>query len=284
VTSDFGRHLAAWETRALQAETRAEAEARRACRAERVAEQGPEPLRDLHDELAQLHRRNEERHRATARLHRSLVDRLQLWQGRVNGSLLLAHAVSDASLCPSSAIVLLAGDGSTADFVSTDRLAEAVQDLEFVHDEGPLHAACAAGRAWTLTEQEIRATWPGYGQELADLGVHTVVVAPLRAGSAVLGAVGLFDPPSTMTGATLEGLASGVTPVLLEQGSEPAPGGVLALAGMKQIHQAAGVVAVEAGCDVGSALALIRARAFVCDEPAAAIARQVLAGDLHLSL
>ncbi len=278
--------MATWEARAVLAEARAEAEARRARRAERVAEQGPMSLRDLHQDLAVLHRRNEERHRTTARLHRSLVERVQLWSGGLTGGLLLAHAVADASRCPSSAIVLLARDGSTADFVATDGLAEAAQDLEFVHDEGPLHAACALGNYWVVTGSQIGQSWPGYGRALTGLGIRTVVAAPLRAGSAVIGAVGLFDPPSSAMGdAVLEGLASGVTPVLLEQvGTDGAQGGDLALEGMREIHQAAGVVAAETGCDVRAALALIRARAFVCNELAATIARQVLAGDLHLSL
>jgi hypothetical protein len=285
VTSDLGRHLATWEARAALADARADAEARRAQRAEAIVANGPLSLRELHAELVVLHRRNEERHRSTARLHRSLVDQLQLWHGRVSVALLLAHAVADASRCPSSAIVLLDGHGSTADFVATNGVAEVAQDLEFVHDEGPLHAACAAAETRTSTMGEIEQEWPSYGRELAALGIQIVVAAPLRAGSAVIGAVGLFDPPSTALGdAALDGLASGVTPVLLEHGADDLPTGPPALDGMQQIHRAAGVVAAEAGCDVHSALALLRARAFVCGEPAGTIARRILDGELHLSL
>ena len=76
-------------------------------------------------------------------------------------------------------------------------------------------------------------------------------------------------------GEALEGLASGISPVLLDQaGVGDVAGSALALDGMKEIHRAAGIVAAEADCDVRAALALLRARAFVCGEPAAAIARR----------
>ncbi|WP_432478665.1 GAF domain-containing protein [Nocardioides sp. GXQ0305] len=286
MTSDLGRHLHTWEARAALAEARAEAEARRARRAERVAVDGPESLRALSAELAEVHRRNEERHRTAARMHRSLVQRAQLAGSPTSVGLLLAHAVADASRCPSSAIVLLADDGSTADFVGADGLAEAAQDLEFVHDEGPLHSVCARGEARLLTGQDIQREWPHYGQDLAALGISTVVAAPLRAGAAVLGAVGLFDPPSaTLGGEELAAIAGGVTPVLLDHAdAEARPGGGAALDGMRIIHQAAGFVASDVGCDVPAALALLRARAFVCGEPAATIAQRILDGELHLSL
>ncbi|MEK8172194.1 ANTAR domain-containing protein [Streptomyces sp. M19] len=49
------------------------------------------------------------------------------------------------------------------------------------------------------------------------------------------------------------------------------------------VHQAAGMLSVQANCSVGDALAIIRARAFAEEVSTDAIAGQVMRGELKLT-
>ena len=276
----------AWLERALAAETRAASEAARRLRAERLAEHGPERLRELYRDVARVHRLTEERHRVTARLHRSLVRQLSSRREGLGISRLVVTAISDVCGCPSSAILLVAGDGSTAESVGTDNLASDSQDLEIVHGEGPLHAAWASGEQ---VEEDARGAgdrWPHYAARIEEIGLRTVVAAPLRQGPTLLGAVGIFNPAGPDLRPPLAQLARGAAGLVLAAvaGDQDLRGRAISLDGTRDLHQAAGVVAVETGCDVENALVLIRARAFATEESVATVARRILDGELHLSL
>jgi hypothetical protein len=49
------------------------------------------------------------------------------------------------------------------------------------------------------------------------------------------------------------------------------------------VHQAAGMLCVQAGCPISDALALIRARAFADAEPVEATAMRIVSGHLRLA-
>ena len=285
MTADIGRDRDAWLARAVAAEARAAAEARRAQRAEHLAEHGHERLRELNRSLAEVHRLSEERHRITAALHRSLVRQRSSRLGEVGIGRLMATAISDVFGCPSTAVLLIAADGSTAECVGTDSLATESQDLELVHGEGPLHAAWVSGEQVEASSSGIVERWPHYGSGIDDVGLRTVLAVPLNRGAAVLGAVGVFNPHQVAGSPPLARLAGRAADVILDQVRDGDDfERLLVLDGMQDIHQAAGAVAAETACDVRSAMALIRARAFASGESAATVARRVLDGELHLSL
>jgi hypothetical protein len=50
-----------------------------------------------------------------------------------------------------------------------------------------------------------------------------------------------------------------------------------------EVHQATGMISVQAGVPLGQALVLLRAHAYATDRPVAAVARGVLAGSLDFS-
>jgi hypothetical protein len=62
------------------------------------------------------------------------------------------------------------------------------------------------------------------------------------------------------------------------------PAGALALAGDRaEVHQATGVVSVQAGVSLAEAFVLLRARAYADQRPVADVARDVLAGRVDLA-
>jgi hypothetical protein len=281
-----GFQLARLAARAAAGEARAEAEAERARRALRLSELGSPLLREVHARVAEMHRRNADLHRATARLHQSLLHQMQYAADAISDGHRLVRAVAEVTQAPSSAILLLAGDGSTAEVLTMGTVAEAAQDLELVHGEGPMHTATAADRAVDVEGDAIGEAWPMYAPPVIGLGVRIIVAAPLRIRHDVVGAVGLFDPTDTaVRGPGFQQIVDGLAQVLLERAAtEGIPTAVFGAKGMSEIHQACGMVAVEADCDVATALALIRARAFADDVRATTVARRVLSGELRLSI
>jgi hypothetical protein len=127
--------------------------------------------------------------------------------------------------------------------------------------------------------------WPGFTSSAADAGIAAVFAFPLQVGAIRLGVLDLYR----RTTGSLDRLelaealdfASAATTILLEL-QHGTPIGQLhplladAADGHREIHQATGMVSVQAAVGLTEALLLLRARAYATERPLHDIASDVV--------
>ncbi|MFF0344182.1 GAF domain-containing protein [Kribbella sp. NPDC004875] len=301
----MGAGLSAWIRPVRE---RADLELARASRAgaiarrhERLMMSAPDSARPLHERMARLHRKNEERHLTAARLHDAHIRRLRRWfdleAAAASRRPLLISTVAEMLGARSAGITLLSSrSAAAASMTASDPLAAAAQELEFTLGEGPVHDSAASGRLVVVAEDSLADRWRLYSPAVAALGVRSVAAAPLGLPDNCLGALAVFDPPPDRpAGPTVEEIADALTHTILltdeyvaqliEEGSvgdKPAGSLVDGPGDTAVIHQAAGMVAAQCGCSVGDALALVTARAFADNELVTSTARRIVQRRLRL--
>lgn len=191
-------------------------------------------------------------------------------------------------------IVLMSDDGPAGTIAVTDSSAATLEDLQFTLGEGPCVDASRTGRL--VLQPDLVATgpmrWPGFAAGALEVGVRAVFAFPLRMGGIRLGVLDLYrDRAGALTDEELAealSFADAATTVLLHlQSLDPDAGGPLGalpvVEDRAEVHQATGMVSVQAGVPLGQALALLQARAFATGGPISALAREVLNGAVRFS-
>ncbi len=257
-----------------------------AVRHEFLAGEATPALRDLHLEMARMHRAIERRHLAAARMHAEHADRLAAWGGRSGQPRFLA-AVASVLDVEHVGVSLLHGDRSEAVTVGSDEVATAAQDVEFTLGEGPVHDVATSGDPIAVGGAELRSRWPRFACEVARYGVSSVAATPMRAAAGCVGVLTVFDPPAAQEQPTamMSTVADALVHSSLLSPESADPLDLPLLVGADHhdvVHQASGMVAEQLGCDVDDALVVLRARAFAADEPVAAIAAEVVHCGLRL--
>lgn len=181
--------------------------------------------------------------------------------------------------------------------VGSDERAEKLESLQFTLGEGPCMDAFGSGGPALYPDLRARGAerWPAYAAAVQDLGVRAAFSFPLTVGGISLGVLDLFnDEPVSLSE---EDLARSLTYVdaavlillhLQAMGSSlPFPGISetqepleSAFHGHAEIHQATGMVAVQASLSLTSALVQLRAHAYGTSRHLTDVARDVLAGEL----
>lgn len=257
-----------------------------AAKYEAQANQRPESMQPFRQRMADLHRRIEARHLACARLHRLHALRLQRWYLGDRATLrpVFMAAVAQHLGMDSAAVTLFGQTGDELLVAASDGNARAAHDLEQLIGEGPARDVLDGGQFVTAGGTDLVCRWPQYGPALTQLGVQSVVAVPLLS-SRLLGALCVFTSAA--------GLRTGVTPAAEKVADALANTVLLATSGLADygapqgtlfddadylaaVHQAVGMVAVQCGCDLDAALALLRARAFADGIAIPEIARRVL--------
>jgi hypothetical protein len=298
--NDIRAQVAAIRSRVAEARRRAaRAEAvavRMEAQLEGLAALSSEPLTEACLRMAALHRRAQVRHLDSAMLQDEHANRLCAWLAQQRAHERLPEFMEDvaATIGMRSATVTLLGErrGDTL-VAASDETARAALDLEFVFGEGPARLAALGSRPIAATGLTLSGRWPQYGPALAGLGVEAVIAVPLQP-EAGLGVVCGYDCQPTISAKTelaIRRLAEALPLMLAQAQSDGLPAdGALALPllsesnSMGLIYQAAGMVSQQSGCDIGDALALLRARAYASGIPAEQIAISVLRGELRLCL
>lgn len=188
-------------------------------------------------------------------------------------------------------LALATSDGPAGTVACTEGQAEAMEDLQFALGEGPCVESSRTGRP-VLTPDLARTgpeRWPAFSAGAAEAGVRAVVALPLRVGGIRLGVLGLYGDrvgglSSAQFGTALD-FADAATSLLLDsQARGDTEGPPLAAVGVigdrAVVHQATGMVAVQAEVGLTVALALLRARAFATGGELADVAHEVLAGKI----
>ncbi|WP_191094289.1 GAF domain-containing protein [Nocardia colli] len=236
--------------------------------------------------MAELYRSIESRHLACARLHRLHALRLRRWHFGDQTTLrpVFMAAVAQHLGMDGAAVTLFGQTGEELLVAASDVTARAAHDLEQLIGEGPAHDALDGRELVTAGSAGLAARWPQYGPALSELGVRSVVAVPLRT-SRLLGSLCAFTSRGgvhTGAGPATEEVADALanTVLLASYGAtdDNAPHGTLFDDAdyFGAVHQAVGMVAVHCGCDIDTALAMLRARAFADSLDVAEISRRVV--------
>lgn len=207
-----------------------------------------------------------------------------------------------ATLCSVSAmlvgvagagIVLMSEGQPLGSVCASDRRTGAVEDMQFALGEGPCRDAFVARAPVGVPDLERMESsrWPAFRPGALEAGVRAAFGFPLLVGTVCLGALDLYhDAAGELTAdqqADAEVMAYLAAETVLgwqavaEEGSLPWPLEQVPLH-RAVVHQAAGMVSVQASVSVETALLLLRARAFADGQPVGEVAAAIVAGDLRI--
>jgi hypothetical protein len=182
-------------------------------------------------------------------------------------------------------LALMTDEGPAGIIAATDGAALELEELQFALGEGPCVDASMAGHP--VLQPDLARTapvrWPGFAKGALEAGVRAVFAFPLRVGAIRLGVLDLYrdqaGPLSTDELAEALSFADAATLLLLHaQAGTPASSAIPVLDDRAEVHQATGVVSVQAAVGLAEALVLLRARAFADDRAIGDLARDVLSG------
>ncbi|MBO1767238.1 GAF and ANTAR domain-containing protein [Allobranchiibius sp. GilTou38] len=188
---------------------------------------------------------------------------------------------------------LMSAHGPEEVVAATDEVATTLMELQFTLGEGPCVDASALGKP-VLQPQLRRAgpdRWTGFVPAALAAGIEAVFAFPLHIGVIRLGVLSLYrDAPGVLTPECVSQalvFSDVATQILLDlQAQMPAgdvlhPDLVVAGLGRAQVHQATGMIAVQAEVSMAAALMLLRARAYRTDRSITAVACDVLASTIR---
>jgi hypothetical protein len=184
-------------------------------------------------------------------------------------------------------VALMTATGHGGTLAATDGPATAMEDLQRTLGEGPCLNAFRERRP--VLEHDLAhatARWPGFAPAAAEAGIAAIFAFPLQIGAIRLGALDLYrDTPGLLDSLQLaEALdyADAATTILLDLQYQAAPGGLhpqlaMAVDNHRAIHQATGIITVQASVRMNEALLLLRARAYAEERPLLELAEDVVA-------
>jgi len=190
-------------------------------------------------------------------------------------------------------LALMNDAGHQGVIAATDGSATLMEDLQFTLGEGPCMDASRERRPVLQPDlaQTADTRWPGFGPAVLEAGIAAIFAFPLQVGAIRLGILDLYRAtPGNLDAEQLAGTlayADAAVIILLHLQSKMTPGQGLhpqlgdPLDSRAEIHQATGVIAVQAVVGLTEALLLLRAHAYAADRPLLKIARDVLTGTLR---
>lgn len=177
--------------------------------------------------------------------------------------------------------------------VSSPRMA-ALEDLQFTMGVGPCQDAFHTGLPVHAPrfDPSAVARWPSFATQARESGIGSVFAYPLAANGAKIGVLTLYqDGEGHLTAGQHDDsivLAEVLTETVLSL-QDAAPEGVLAegLEGAgayrAEIHQAAGMIAIQLKIPIAEALMRIRAHAFASNQSIGVVAADIVARRLRLT-
>lgn len=220
-------------------------------------------------------------------LSRALGDAVA--EGGSEAALAVCRAVVSWLPMTGAAITLMTGRGVQEPVCATDVVASRLHDLQFDLGEGPCVDSFETGRPTLVADiaDPADARWPVFAAAAGETGARGMYVFPLSVGHARLGVLDCYrDEPGSLDDDELSGALRSVDAavwVLLDH-AEPRDGGhtgwvwfdgsPLSRAG---VHQATGMLSVQAGVSLATALARLRAAAFTSGRSLDDLAADVVA-------
>jgi hypothetical protein len=192
-------------------------------------------------------------------------------------------------------IALMNRDGVIESMVGSDERAETLEELQLTLGEGPCVDAFTTGRLALHPDVAARGAerWPAYARAVLDMGVQALFSFPLRIGGIRFGALDMFRDETGRFDDDEFSLAlhyvDAAVQILLylqandraEPVDEPLSDGSrrsleVAFRGHPEVHQATGMVSIQAGVGLIEALLLLRAYAFANERTVPEVARDVV--------
>ena len=191
-------------------------------------------------------------------------------------------------------LALMTDDGPAGTVAATDGSALELEELQFSLGEGPCVDASHSGRPVLQPDlgRTARERWPVFAAGAAAAGLAAVFAFPLQVGAIRVGVLDLYRTTAGILHdddlADALCFADAATALLLHLQAQDAgvglPVGPLAvLDDRAEVHQATGVVSVQAAVSLQDALHLLRARAYADQRPIGTLARDVLDGLVDFS-
>ena len=190
-------------------------------------------------------------------------------------------------------LALMSERGPEGLVAATDERATTMEELQFNLGEGPCVSSSTEGRP--VLQPDLRQTgpqrWPGFGPAALEAGIAAIFAFPLQVGRIRLGVLDLYrDTPGALSPDELTealSFADAATTLLLDlQGRDSDDGGLhpdLASSShnMAEVHQATGMVAIQAAVGLAEALLLLRAHSFSNERSVLDVAFDVVARKLR---
>jgi hypothetical protein len=176
---------------------------------------------------------------------------------------------------------------------ATDGSARLMEDLQFALGEGPCVDASRSRMPVLMPDLTRSATsrWPGFGPAVLDAGIAAIFALPLHVGAIRLGILDLYrdvsGPLEDHQLATARVYAEAAVVLMLHlQDQVSQDGGLhpqlrIPVEDGAVLHQATGVISVQASASLAEALLLLRAHAYAADRPILDVARDVMARTLR---
>jgi hypothetical protein len=194
-------------------------------------------------------------------------------------------------------ISMVTAQGNRTAVCATDEVAARLADLQFTLGEGASIDAVNTGAPVLISDlcQPGDLTverWPAFMEGARAAGVRAIFAFPLRLGAISVGALDLYrDRPGELTVSQYPGaLMAADTAALallradLGGAGSPAADEDWGPRHQMQVHQATGMVKVQAGVTIEEAFLLLRARAFATGVPVAEVASDVVSRRVRFSL
>jgi hypothetical protein len=190
-------------------------------------------------------------------------------------------------------LALMTDSGHQGVIAASDRSARLVEDLQFTLGEGPCLDASRSRVPVLLPDlaRTAASRWPGFGPAALDAGIAAIFALPVQVGAIRLGVLDLYrnisGPLEDDDLAQALAYADAALVTLLHLQDQVSPDSDLhpqvsqPLDDRAEIHQATGVISVQASITLIEALLLLRAHAYSADRPILEVARDVMAKALR---
>ncbi|MGZ4617266.1 MAG: GAF and ANTAR domain-containing protein [Frankiaceae bacterium] len=184
-------------------------------------------------------------------------------------------------------LVLMTDKGPAGMVAATDGPAKTMEDLQFTLGEGPCVDSSRTGRP-VLQPDLARsgpARWPGFSAGALAAGIRAIFAFPLQVGGIRLGVLDLYrDRLGVLSDDELAealSFADAAKAMLLHLQAQDSldgaeVGAIPVIEDRAEVHQASGMISVQADVTLAQALVLLRARAFAAERPILDLARDVL--------
>lgn len=270
-------------TQAAAEHDRAVRAAAAAARHEALAAAASGQARAVHVAAAAQHREAEAFHLLVAELAGSMAARLDGWLSDPDERAPRPRLVTVAAGMlgtPSAAGGLLGTGRAAARMSASDATARAAWEAEAVTGQGPATQAWSTGSPCAAGGRDLAECWPLFAHAAAGLGVHSVVAAPLGARLGVVCAYYREPVISEAAALAMAGqVAAALTCVTLRSAQDLGPDLIASPGDHGAVHQAIGMISVQAGCRIDVAYDLLAARAYADGMPLERAAAAVVRGD-----
>ncbi len=253
---------------------------------EALAEAASGQARGVHLAAAAAHRHTEALHLSVAQMAESIAGRLDGWlsgHGKRAPRPRLVAVAADMLGTPSVAGGLGGAGRAAVRASASDATARTAWEAEAVTGQGPATLAFSGGKPCSASGLDLAERWPLFANAAAGLGVRAVVAAPLDARLGVVCAYyrePIINPAAAL--ALAGRVAAALTRVTLRSAQDYGPGLIARPGDQGAVHQATGMVSVQAGCSLGEARDLLAARAYADGVTLARTACDVLRGAIRL--